>query len=229
MDNVVEFCIYKRDDKSSYIDRCNVPFSTNTTLVSQFYAIDPNVRPIPPGLQLLCFKSNTNPTKEENIVQSIYDPFDIDENKNCTKLITWMEPAPYTTPLYIGQYGSNGYIGFETVTAPFKELYFSPIYVLTDPRLGKKQIDAHTDFSISKDYPVFNFIEYQGRCVPNPNGTTLSQCIKKIKTQPTLLDMLRVNEKTLQHNFWIYTLVILVIIILVVLLVKSKMKNSYEL
>ena len=185
---IVPICIYRTDSGSDMI--LSLPFqeengnltcfqkpvyslySENTqelTLAGQFYALNPDIRPIPPGSVLFC----SNP----NIFEPIYDPFDID--RGCLRFIAWLNRAPHTVPLYV----SKGTAGFHISLSPetpegYTPLYFSPIHVLSSPDM--------------------KFSGYQGMCIPDPNGTSIGEClvlnVKKVTGnayEPTLINYLR--------------------------------------
>jgi hypothetical protein len=108
-------------------------------------------------------------------ISQVYDPFDV--RKLCVNFITWMEPTPYTTPLYIYKMGDGVFATFEEHKELERKL-ISPIYVLTKkPNAHTIFIDKKNWFNIVNGIPDFKFQEYMGRCDPNPDGKSLGDCV----------------------------------------------------
>lgn len=197
--SLVSLCLYKNENGTSYIglpqkhregdkDVYSCRLREDSLLIGMFYIINPDIRPIPPGMDLLCIKNTETSIPETVGIEPIYDPFNIDNQ--CTRMIAWMEPVPYGKPLYIYKKGSSVSISFEK--EELEQLSFSPIYVL------------------EKEY---GFKGVQGRCMPDPNGDSLYDCImytvkdilgtKPLK-QPTLLSYLdNQEEKQKGHVYWV--------------------------
>jgi hypothetical protein len=143
-------------------------------LYGLFYAMSPMIRPIPVGLKLMnAIKSEKFPYNTENI-EYAYDPFDI--QPKSVSFITWSKPVPDTVPLYLHTTPSGGmYPSFE-YNPPEKEGWaknvISPLYVLVDT-IKNIQFNYKRD---SYNRPIFKFTSYDGRCLPDANGTSLSNC-----------------------------------------------------
>lgn len=223
---IVPMCLYHRVNKStndylSYIgnptmvqDSDGVKFECiphgvdspykGWTLKQRFYVVNPMFRPIPSYMSLMCaMQKDFFPFNTSEITQ-MYDPFDIQEK--CINFITWMEPTPYTTPLYIYKVNEGSFVTFEEHKDWEHEL-MSPIYVLTTEPTEKTIFpDKHNWFNKVNGVPDFKFTQYMGRCTPNPEGIELIQCIIKNATglvKPlSLLDQL---EK-IQHKEAVHTL-----------------------
>ncbi|MBS0627380.1 MAG: hypothetical protein JSS09_04140 [Verrucomicrobia bacterium] len=151
-------------------------------LVTNFYVINPAVHPIPSGADLICIENGNNVSSN---IRQLYDPFNVDEN--CTRFIAWMEPIPYTTPLYFMKNGNELYISFQK-DSKFPLADIPAVYVLLDPRITDvyrvpppQQPEVQggkTTFEINPDNtPFFTFSGYQNKCIPNPNGDHLGRCI----------------------------------------------------
>jgi len=161
-------------------------------VVDKFYVIDPKFRPIPSYMSLFCIKSDNSYPYGINSFQQIYDPFNIDDN--CLLFITWMEPVPYSIPLYIYKIGNIIYPSLK-INSKLTEIDISPIYVLNEKKFEKWN-----------KVPQFRFSNYMGRCIPDPtNGVSIQNCVKHNKNKPqTLLEYLLENRKK-QVNFVLKT------------------------
>jgi len=126
--------------------------------------------------------------------------------------LTWLEPVPYATPLYIYKDGNGIYPSFIKMNSKrFEELNFSPIYVLTkEPKKStirpEGNEDLHDYFLIESGVPQFRFEKYMGRCVPNPRGEKLEFCtlmndLNLIRPQ-TLLDYLGDNARKTRKKYY---------------------------
>lgn len=140
-----------------YIYKCkkdNVELS-NWKFVRKFYAISPMFRPVPTGMKLFCMETSDHAPFRTVKASVNYDMFTFDPD--CTYFMTYNEPVSNTTPLFLYQLGDNVFPSFDN-TPPalgWKEVYFSPIFVITRIRN-----DPHFD-------P--NFIKFQcvnSRCIP---------------------------------------------------------------
>lgn len=261
MEGVVPMCLYKKTDTGeSFIGLPNkirkgdqtvfeCEDRTDSELVRQFYVINPDMRPIPPGTELFCALNAPDDMYCTTDIKIEYDPYNISEG--CTRFIAWNDPAPYTTPLYLTKYGDTMWISFDK-TPPsqnYKPLSFSPIHVLTDPRDGLKTLEgvdkprdkSKDTFSVVNNIPFFRFSDYHGRCVPDPKGvSSMGECVMKtiingdVQGQPTMLNYLNSRygkylEKSRGLSFSfskngksIYFLIFLVIFIFIIIKWRRK-------
>jgi hypothetical protein len=204
----------------------------------QFYVINPEIRPIPAAMVLICVQVANDVIMDVSV---LYDEYNT--TKNCIRLITWLIPTPYTTPLYVKKKEQNVYLSFDDEDYD-GELVLT-MYVLTDPRNNLKHLAGHkknsTDgFNIVNNIPEFRFGTIDNRIVPEPGGITISKLIPLfeknlsdpmgIRYQPSLLGILenRYGENpSSKKNEYILPLIIFttIIFILVTTLVIFKMKN----
>lgn len=239
--SVVPVCLYKKQSSEEcYITlpykKLNKKGNTVTEcleipgmdLILQFYGINPDIRPIPPGTVLLCAKNVPNENVTIDVVQ-IYNPFDYIDN--CVRFTAWFDPVPYTIPLYISKNGNSLSISLENKNIKnYENLYFSPIYVLVDPRLQLNRTRGHkatiNDFKIVDDQPQFLFSGYQGGCLPDPDGIPLGQCmvsfVKNVlgkSFEPTLITYLNQTENKIKiENIYIVSVLILFIVVFLIVL-----------
>lgn len=215
--NIVPLCLYENQGVScSYISLPSIQNNKLTCdnifdckLITQFYVINPDIAFQPTGMVLFCVKNNNNTTTD---IKIIYDPFNRDEK--CLRFYAWIQPTPYTTPLYIYKKNDTQIkITFER-EYNLTELPFSPIYVLIDPRINTKRINGNKSFKIENNIPKFLFSGYQSRCVPDPDGMSIGDCIvlynqkilspKYNKETQTLLSYLndRYNKEEISINIF---------------------------
>lgn len=236
--SVIPMCLHTNiETKSSYIGLpSKARYQNQTIFVCEknpdteiqtiFYVLNPDIRPIPPGTVLFCAKDSLSSDFSTISLEQIYDPFDIDQN--CVRFIAWLSPVPYSTPLYIVKNGDSIFASFEKQN---NQVYFSPIYVLLDPRLqGYERMKGHSkekkNFEIVNGIPNFLFSNYQGKCVPDPSGIPFEKCLVKSilenKVQPTMLNHL----KKLYGQNWDLLFILIVFVILVIgLILIFKMKK----
>jgi hypothetical protein len=209
---IVPYCLYRKGQFDSYISLPVKSRENDKTVlkcpplpdmqpITIFYAINPDIRPIPPGMALLCLKN----IPEENVtidVSPIYDIFNIDQK--CYRMMVWLDPVPYTTSIYLSKKNNSMHISLsKDIPAGYEPLYFSPMYVLIDPRQEAIRTKGHKgqnykDFKIVDNQPNFLFSGYQGKCIPDPNGISLGECIVKYvkdifdpnNKEPTLINYL---------------------------------------
>lgn len=190
----------------------------DTEMVAQFYVVNPDFRPIPPGMDLICAEDSADAQHATIAVEQIYDPFNL--SKHCVRFLAWMEPIPRTTPLYIFQSGQKIHVSFSNQPPgpEFKQTFMSPIYVLVHPDVNAPRVPTATNgqsdrFIVQEDgQPLFLFSGYQGRCIPDPNGTSLGRCTvlytKDILNsnvsddQPTLLEYIDQTYNQPRRNFF---------------------------
>lgn len=157
MDDVIVLKLYTNTlNKSSYLSSKPLD-SPEFDIVQDVHVINPVVRPIPVGMTLLCAK-NVPSLSDGNSIEIVYDPFNV--STTCTRFLAWLSPVPYTAPLYILNNGVNTYMTFDSQDRPegYVDSRPSKIYVL-------------------KPADKYRFRSYQGRCVPEPNGKLLSECV----------------------------------------------------
>lgn len=234
--DIVPLCLYngyiglpnKVYENGKVVYKCDKDLDVD--FISQFYVVNPDFRPIPTGMALFCIKNSHNSTIS---IRPIYDPFDISEQ--CLRFITWTEPVPYTTPLFIYTYGDNTIISI-TDTPPSPEYErVEPIYVLFHPNVKNiiRISSFNKNFFNTDDFgePAFRFSGYQGRCIPDPNGLTLGECVvlhnKNIISpelehkESTLLNYLEYKYgREKERNPFVNVPLILVVILILLLLIS---------
>ena len=202
-DAIVPLCLYQSGTNSLISYPAKIRNNETITTVCQdipemnfvgsFYVINPDVHPIPSGMDLICIENSDNVSTG---IKQLYDPFNIDEK--CLRFIAWMEAVPYTTPLYFWTDGTELYISFTDTVAPdgFSAASIPVIYVLTDPRENYRRIAAPRNVNTKQTFtiradgsPFFSFSGYQGKCIPDPAGQHLGKCIVLIDK-----DVLTLNE-----------------------------------
>lgn len=179
-----------------------------------FYVIDPKFRPLPYGTEIFCAKSKNMTCTS---LSGFYDPFNEDEV--CLKFICWNDPAPYTAPLYVYHRlpllnDGGDYLIFSFSKLDMNELEFSPIHVIVSFPSKYPTLDLEGKFTgIPK-----TFSSYQGRCLLDPKGTSLQECVEKKvdKSQPLFLNFLKNEDGFGIGSFFIF-LFLFVIILLIVL------------
>jgi hypothetical protein len=200
MEEVVPMCLYTNPDThDTYIkfpskirdkDKTTLKcIEEDGLLTSEFYSINPDFRPIPPGMELFCIKPHS--------FDQEYDLFNIDNN--CVRLLAWNNPTPYTVPLYISTDKNNSiYMSFSEnkPDETYKFITISPIHVL------KEKI---------------NFSLYQGRCIPDPNGKKLGECIVDFmlteNKQPTTLNYLKDNYSNFSYLWFLIPILFVIFIV----------------
>jgi len=205
---MVMMCIYHRNNQS-YISLpviqpgkeivCESP-GGGWTAVEQFYAVNPMFIPIPSYFRLICAKRSMSAEKNYMTlsVTSNYDPYNLDSD--CVYFLTWTQPTPYTTPLYIYESGDGILVSFEK-KENMTQSFLSPLFVLTAEPKNKTIFpgDSKKWFKMDNGVPQFRFINDSGRCIPDPDGGTLEQCAvsnKIMKQRPmSLLDILESENK----------------------------------
>lgn len=151
------------------------------TPVARFYVFHTDLRPIPYGTALFCAKDTADASFLTTNLEIQYDPYNYEEN--CVSFITWVEPVPHTTPLYIFKSGQRILPTFSRSEVPqdYVELDFSPIYVLMHPNdKGYYRVHGESDkgFAVVDGEPQFRFYGEHRRCIPSPDGNmTLDQCM----------------------------------------------------
>lgn len=216
----------------------------------RFFVINPMFRPIPTGMNLIRVKRKDSYPYNITNVSIVYDPFDL--NDKDVYFISFTLPVPYTTNLYLHKYGNSIYPSFSP-HPPTKDVDWGfaetpNLFVFLDPKGKKfdsdleniKGISTKKTFDTEKNgMPIFTFINVNGRCLPNPDGERLEDCILKNEnlmdpTQkdkpPTLLELLK-QESLTDNNIklkssdgkkytyiFVFTMILLVFLFLSVLL-----------
>ncbi len=196
--------------------------------ITTFYAVNPDFFTIPTGMDMIFAEETFTDELHTIKIGQVYDPFN-HEDVNTVKFIAWIEPVPYSTPLYIYEYGSNTKISLTRIKDEFyKEVFFSPIYVLIDPRQDAIRIPGSKgNFPIVNNLPVFLFSNYYGRCIPDDKGIELNKCVilhNKQQKELTLLERVgkenNKKEKSILNKT--YLLIIIFCICFCGLIVKIK-------
>lgn len=232
--DIVQICIYynhntassfiglpvkTRQEKSATTPTFTCPTLPDMEPRGSFYAVNADFRPIPPGMSLICMKDDLDGELETVYVEQVYDQYNVDET-GCTRFLAWLEPLPQTVPLHVFKKGSKYLITLDSsekkqaASADYKELWFSPIYVLSIP-----DVKFHGQF---------------GRCIPGPSSSesdvsSLKDCIylhgknvsdlSLVNTEPGLMHYLDKMYAPSQQQQGSSTLPVAVIILLVVCLV----------
>ena len=215
---IVPMCIYNLDGPEgpvqSYIGNpvlnsnnkyvCEGPSQQPWYFFSNLYALNPMFTAIPTYMKLICAKKSNVADASYGTVEVInnYDPYNL--NNQCVYFITWTQPVPYTTPLYI--YHSNGGIlsSFEK-RDDLKEAFLSPIYVLTDdPRPTTLIPPGGTWFNKVDGKAQFKFKSRGEHCIPNPDGSTFLECNLNndlsLNRPESLLGSLRKDEEDVRGS-----------------------------
>ena len=213
--------------KQLYGGRSPERYTCNTVpgldFIGKIYVINPDVRPIPPGSILLCVKNGKNTTLS---VKPMYDPFDI--TGNCTRFIAWVEPVPNSTKLYLYKNG-GGILPSFSRREHLEELL--TLYVLTGPEIKGERVPGflgiQENFPVVNGVPQFRFTGYQGRCLPDPNGIPLDECIvlhvqqilDRDQDERTLLAHLRglgeIEKKQSPVVLYIFLMIVLIVGIII--------------
>ncbi len=169
-----------------------------------FYALDTKTRPIPPYMYIIVF------TKEK-----VYNQYNIYKDSPGISILTWIEPVPYATPLFIYSNLKEVYASFDEKppAEEYNQIEISPIYVLTE-KVMKNTVYIDFDKPAVIKYfkpPKFLFRIYTGRIIPDPNGQEIQKLID-MRTRPISL------LETLQSEYR-YRTVIRIIISLVIILI----------
>lgn len=228
---IIPLCLYSTP-QNSYIglpekiyqnDKVIYSCPNHPDFVTMFYAINPDVKPIPTYTDYICVK---NINLETIDISSIYDPFNLDIN--CTRFLAWLEKTPYTQPLYIFKNGSNLLISL-TEQAPENYIphQIPVIHVLT----------ADSAFKMGKNnIPLFTFSNSFGKCVPDPHSNlTLGQCIvlhnknitnpEHLNKFPNILTYLKLRYGNKNKTNYIVIVFAILLIILLLVLIWIKMKK----
>lgn len=225
--NLIPLCLYQNYNSGSYVSQsCNsVP---ETEFEKKFYVLEENDEITPPGMSLFCFRNTPNVDYSTTDVHTVYDPFN--QQKGCLRFYAWVSPVPYSTPLYIWKRGNDVHISFDSKEPKgYEPELFSPIYVLLDPRDDGVRVPGFSNnkFKIIDNKSVFAFSRYQGRCLPNPDGVPLDECMgdgKDLGEEPTLLNYL--EDKYTANNSWKEYLLIAISFLFIVMAVLYTVKRK---
>lgn len=195
---IIPLYLYNQNGRSKF---SYAPISDSASLASIFYVIDPEITPLPYGTELFC-------VEQDDFVRDVsemYDPFNRD--RKCLRFLGWNDPAPYTTPVFLYKKLDGVFIS-ETPLVGEEELVFSPIHLLK----------LRSNGSLRDLKKPLGFSNYIGRCLPDPNGTSIEECLKinTTKNQPLFLSNIP-KQFSLETVF-----VFLFLIILPVILVWKK-------
>lgn len=227
--SIIPVYLYKHYNSDNCLVTISEQSDSSLKLIAKFYCIDPTINPIPPGTALMCAENVPEDQVTINIFQ-IYNSYD--HSLNCTRFTAWFDAVPYTSPLYISKRGNNIYMSFDSsIPKDYENVYFSPIYVLVDPRMNVKKTQGYrstqNSFKIINNEPQFLFSSYQGGCLPDPDGISLETCINKyVKNvpgksfEPTLINYL--NQKYGKENFVLFFLIFIFLIFVFIFLVFRK-------
>lgn len=177
--------------------------ATSSDADISFYTVDSTTKPIPYGLSMVEFVSNTDKTVKSASI--MYDPYDI--LPNSIQMLVWVRPVPYSTPLYI-------YTGTNNLTLTFKKddtltPYVLPvIFVLTDPKDGLPSVYRKNDFKSDR----FTFSRDMGRCIPDINSKMgLNACLRDFPVDNHDINLLGYIAKHKGSNIMFYVLITIVI------------------
>jgi hypothetical protein len=172
---------------------------------TSFYALDKNTRPIPPYTYLIVFTD-----------KRVYNQYNIYERNdslasNSLSLITWIEPVPYTTPLFIYENKDGVYSSFDEKppSDDYSQIEISPVYVLTATPL-KNTIKSATQPYFTP--PKFLFKIYMGRIIPDPEGKELED-LMKIHPKPVSLKDTLSDEYAYRNTVRIIVCILLVLFV----------------
>lgn len=193
-----------------------------------FYALNPMIQPIPQYVHLVGFELNDEHPYNIKDVKVLYDPFNIDEPKNMIVVLTWVEPVPYTTPLYLFRGSQGVYVSWDKeIPKGFTLMGLAPIYVLTKER-KKTTVSAtgKNDYFPPGIPPHFTFTLKDGRCLPDPKGEELTECILDTETNfirpPSLLEKLGDVQKREEDKRVVITYTMSVILLFLLVGVLSR-------
>lgn len=190
------------DDKTTlylpkiYRDGDNDKFKCKTGLIS-FYAIVPNMVPIPTNMSVVCVEiDNENNIKN---VKYVKDP-NVNTLKDCISFITYTKPVPFTSPLYFYKREDKIYPTFEKEDIN----YLLRIFVMLKP---------------------YDFICYQNRCIPtDKNGMNIMDCTILCNKEPSRYIFYYLD--THKEKMMILLAILLIFIYIGVILFRSS-KNHY--
>jgi hypothetical protein len=178
---------------------------------SAFYGIDPSMRPILPYTYVIVVEAN-----------KVYQQYDVlsPAPKGAIQFITWIEPVPHTTPLFIfeNKKENRAYVSFseKPPSDGYDQIEMSPIYVLTKAKLprtvkGVSRTKSGSDDTYFPDPPRFLFQVYMNRIIPDVNGIPIYLIEKRIK--PYALREVLEKEYAQRQRLRLLALVPLVIIL----------------
>lgn len=170
-----------------------------------FYSINPELPTVPPYMAQMVVENDTNYPGNIKKIFHKYDPYK--DYSNSLTILVWITPFPFTTPLYLYDLGNTVFPSFE-LHGSKKQVDFSPIYVLRDSPDEHTIWPNETDRRWFKNTSTgidFRFVDNMGKCIPEPGGETLGQCLeelRKTKARPrSLLEYIQnENRRQIEHE-----------------------------
>jgi hypothetical protein len=174
---------------------------------STFYGIDPTLRPILPYTYVIVFEKD-----------KVYNHYDVLSPlpEGTIRFITWIEPVPYTTPLFIFQNADRAYVSFDEhpPSDDYHQIEISPIYVLTKKKLPRTVGSKNDQYF--PDPPRFLFRVYMNRIIPDVNGIPMYLIEKRIKPY-SLRDILEREYARRQRVRFVLSLALVTLVIILFL------------
>jgi hypothetical protein len=146
MNSIIPLYLYSNSLLTPYrqtLSNQNLPNEQNEKVL---YVINPDIRPIPIGMDTFCITNVLGKTKSISLV---YDVFDIDQN--CIRFLAWLENVPNTIKNNVYNKEGELYITNQTLNLPLVTSFQS----LIDPE------------------QKFVYYEESGFCVPETPGLPL--------------------------------------------------------
>jgi len=211
MEGIIQLPLFRnKKTGGSYLGKPAIENDPELEFQYFIYVISPDFRPVPYGTEMFLVKTTE---KSISSIQEFYDPFNQDEPG--MKFLAWNDPAPFTTPLYIYKRGNVIFLSIEKLGEP--EVLFSPIHILTDPKLGffrtipVEKKGEEFKFGVGTDFG-FRFSGYKGRCLPDPGGESLQSCVSR--GIPKGKQPLFLNDLVKRKRGWDFEIIFIVLILL---------------
>lgn len=161
-----------------------------------FYSLDPQFRPIPRGMALMCARWRRGFPYHTFEIRHIIDPYNLETDlySGCMYFFAYTHPALNTVPLYF--YTMNMYIQGGNLFLPsferdikklpqpgkkngiilnWKRAHIPVLYVLAPERISHECKKCFSSEEIEK----IRFSNINNSCVPDPNGiySNIGECI----------------------------------------------------